>query len=90
LQRAIFVPEDDIAFYLFQAPSAAAARDAMTRARLQSDRITEAVSTEARPTRFSRRDERMTHALNQAQLFFGGGNGSPVRTLTTSIGGSKC
>jgi antirestriction protein ArdC len=54
LQRAIFLPEDDIAVYLFQAPSANAVRDAMTRAGLRSDRITEAVSTEARPARFHR------------------------------------
>jgi hypothetical protein len=51
LLRAIFVPEDDISFYLFQAPSADAVRDAMTRAGLRSDRITEAVSTHTKPTR---------------------------------------
>jgi hypothetical protein len=52
LQRAIFLPEDDIAFYLFQAPSAAAARDAMTRAGLRPDRITEALSIDTEPTPF--------------------------------------
>ena len=42
--RAVFVPEDDISFYLFEASSAAAVRDAMTRAGLRPDRITEAFS----------------------------------------------
>jgi hypothetical protein len=53
LQRAIYVPEDDIAFYLFEGSSADAVRDAMTRAGLRPDRITEAVSTEAKPTAFA-------------------------------------
>ena len=52
LQRAIFVPEDDISFYLFRSTSADAIREAMTRAGLRSDRITQAVSTETKPTRF--------------------------------------
>jgi len=52
LQRAIFVPEDDVSFYLFESSSADAVRDAMTRAGLPLDRIAEAVSTEIRPTRF--------------------------------------
>jgi hypothetical protein len=51
LQLAIFVPEDDVAFYLFEASSADAVRDAMTRAGLRPDRITEAVSTETTPIR---------------------------------------
>jgi hypothetical protein len=51
LQRAIHLPADDIAFYLFEASSADAVRDAMTRAGLRPDRITEAVSTETKPTR---------------------------------------
>jgi hypothetical protein len=45
LRRAIFAPADDIVFYLFEALSADAVREAMTRAGLRSDRITEAVST---------------------------------------------
>jgi hypothetical protein len=46
LLRAIFVPQDDSTFYLFQSPSADAVREAMTRAGLGSDRITEAFSIE--------------------------------------------
>ena len=44
LQRAIFLPADDVSFYLFQASSPDAIRDAMTRAGLRPDRITEAFS----------------------------------------------
>jgi hypothetical protein len=51
LQHAIHLPADDISFYLFKASSADAVRDAMTRAGLRPDRITEAVSTETKPTR---------------------------------------
>jgi hypothetical protein len=51
LVRAIFVPEDDISFYLFESSSADAVREAMTRAGLRFDRITEAVSTHTKPTR---------------------------------------
>ena len=50
LHHAIFLPEDDISFYLFQACSAAAVRDAMTRAGLRSDQITEALSVDTKPT----------------------------------------
>jgi outer membrane protein TolC len=50
LQRAIFLPEDDTSFFLFQSSSADAVRDTMIRAGLRSDRISEAVSTDARPT----------------------------------------
>ena len=50
--RAIFVPEDEISFYLFQASSADAVRLAMTRAGVRPDRITKAVS-ETNPTRFA-------------------------------------
>jgi hypothetical protein len=42
LQRAIYIPEDDLAFYLFEAASADAVRAAMTGAGLRVDRITEA------------------------------------------------
>jgi hypothetical protein len=48
LQRAIFVPADDISFYLFEALSADAVREAMTRAGLRSDRITEIVADRGR------------------------------------------
>ena len=41
---AILVPEEETCFWLYQAPSAAAVREAMTRARLQPERITEAMS----------------------------------------------
>ena len=41
---AIFVPEDETCFYLYQSPSAEAVRDAATRARLRFERITQAVS----------------------------------------------
>jgi RimJ/RimL family protein N-acetyltransferase len=68
LQRAIFVPEDHISFYLFRSPSADAIREAMTCAGLRSDRITPAVSTKTRPTPFSRMDRQMTHALDKVQL----------------------
>jgi hypothetical protein len=42
--RAIVVPEEETCFWLYQAPSAAAVRAAMTQARLRPERITEAVS----------------------------------------------
>jgi hypothetical protein len=51
LHRAIYLPEDDISFYLFESSSADAVRQAMTRAGLRPDRVTEAVSTETNPTR---------------------------------------
>ena len=41
---AIEVPEDETCFYLYQAPSADAVLEAMTRARLQPERITQATS----------------------------------------------
>ena len=41
---AIVVPDDETCLCLYQAPSAAAVREAMTRARLQPERITEAMS----------------------------------------------
>jgi hypothetical protein len=50
LLRAIFVPEDDISFYLFASASAAPVREAMTRAGLRPDRISNATSTEPKPT----------------------------------------
>jgi hypothetical protein len=49
LLRAIFLPADDIAFYLFESVSADAVREAMTRAGLRSDRITEAFSADTKP-----------------------------------------
>jgi hypothetical protein len=52
LQRAIFVPEDDVSFYLFESSSAGAVRNAMTRAGLRFDRITEATSTGVEQARF--------------------------------------
>lgn len=42
--RSIFVPEDESCFYLFEAPSAEAVRQAVHRARLRFDRIVEAVT----------------------------------------------
>jgi hypothetical protein len=53
LQHGIFVPEDDTAFYLFEAASADAVRQAMTRAGVRLDRITEADSADTKPTRFA-------------------------------------
>jgi hypothetical protein len=50
LRHAIHLPEDDISFYLFEASSPDAVREAMTRAGLRPDRITEAVSTDTTPT----------------------------------------
>jgi hypothetical protein len=41
--RAIFVPEDETCFFLYEAASAEAVRDAAHRAGLSSGRITEAV-----------------------------------------------
>ena len=44
LLGAILVPDEEICFWLYQAPSAAAVRAAMTAARLRPERITPAVS----------------------------------------------
>jgi hypothetical protein len=44
LLGAILVPEEETCFWLYQAPSAAAVRAAMTRARLRPERITPAVA----------------------------------------------
>lgn len=41
--RAIFVPEDEICFHLFEAPSPEAVLEASRRARLDVDRVVEAV-----------------------------------------------
>jgi hypothetical protein len=41
---AIVVPDDETCLCLYQAPSAAAVCEAMTRARLQPERITQAMS----------------------------------------------
>jgi hypothetical protein len=42
---AIYVPQDETCFYLYRAQSAGAVREAITRAGLQPERITQAVST---------------------------------------------
>jgi Nickel responsive protein SCO4226-like len=42
--RSIFVPEDETCFYLYQAPSIDAVREAAARAGLDYERVTEAVS----------------------------------------------
>jgi hypothetical protein len=44
LLGAIVVPDEETCFYLYQAPSADAVLEAMTRARLQPGRITQAMS----------------------------------------------
>jgi hypothetical protein len=44
LLGAIFVPDEETCFFLYQAPSADAVREAMTRARLRPGRINQAVS----------------------------------------------
>ena len=45
LLQVIFVPADETCFYLYQSSSAAAVREAVTRAGLPSARIADAVST---------------------------------------------
>jgi Protein of unknown function (DUF4242) len=45
--RAIFLPEEETCFYLYESSSADAVRDAARRARLPFQRITEAVSITA-------------------------------------------
>jgi hypothetical protein len=42
--RSIFVPEDETCFYLYEAPSADAVREAARRAQLPCDRVTGAIS----------------------------------------------
>lgn len=44
LLRSIFVPEDEIGFYLFHAQSEEAVREAARRGGLQFERVVEAVS----------------------------------------------
>ena len=44
--RSIFVPEDETCFYVFQARSIDAVREAVSRVGLRVDRITEARSAE--------------------------------------------
>lgn len=44
LVRSIFVPEDETCFYLFEAPSIEAVREAMPRAGLRVERISEATA----------------------------------------------
>lgn len=53
LLHAIFVPEDETCFYLFESSSAGAVREAMTHARLRPERITRAVLV--RPPELGRR-----------------------------------
>ena len=50
LLHAVYVPEDELALYLFESTSADAVREAMTRAGLRLDRITEATQIETKPT----------------------------------------
>jgi hypothetical protein len=50
LLHAIYLPEDEVAFYLFESTSADTVRETMTRAGLRFDRITEATSIETKPT----------------------------------------
>jgi hypothetical protein len=45
--RSIFVPEDETCFYLYEAASAAAVRDAVGRAALSFERVVEAVPSPA-------------------------------------------
>jgi len=45
--RAIFVPEEETCFYLYESSSADAVREAATRARLPLERVAEAVSIDA-------------------------------------------
>jgi hypothetical protein len=49
LLRAIFLPEEETCFYLFETASADAVGEAAARARLRFARITEAVSITPRP-----------------------------------------
>lgn len=42
--QAIFVPEDETCFYLYQSPSVDAVREAVARAGLRSERIVAAIS----------------------------------------------
>jgi Nickel responsive protein SCO4226-like len=44
--RVIFVPEDETCFFLYQAHSADAVREAAARAGLESDRVTEALGAQ--------------------------------------------
>jgi hypothetical protein len=44
LLRAIFAPEEETCFYLYESPSADAVHEAATRARLAFGRVTEAIS----------------------------------------------
>jgi hypothetical protein len=44
LLHVILVPEDETCFYLYQSPTADAVREALKRARLRAERISQAVS----------------------------------------------
>jgi hypothetical protein len=81
-QRAIFVAADDITLYPFESSSPEAVREAITRAGLRFDPITEAVSTEANPTPFpeeghtndTRRQPRASHHTRRQS------HGQPTRS----------
>jgi hypothetical protein len=46
---SISVPEDEMCFYLYEGPSAAAVREASRRAAIQFERVVEAVPVDAWP-----------------------------------------
>jgi hypothetical protein len=50
LLHAIFVPEDETGFYLYQARSSEAVREAATRAGLRFERVTEALTDRLAPS----------------------------------------
>ena len=56
--RAIFVPEDETCFFLYEAASAEAVHDAARRAGLSSGRITEALGARVIPSRPGRKRHR--------------------------------
>ena len=58
LVRSIFVPEDETCFYLYEAETVEAVREAARRAALPSDRIAKAISE-------SKRSEGVTQVLSQ-------------------------
>jgi uncharacterized protein DUF4242 len=51
--RAIFVPEDEICFFLYEAGSADAVREAAARAGLGAERVTEALGANDRPEQWT-------------------------------------
>lgn len=58
--RSISVPADETCFYLYQALSADAVREAATRAGLRFDRVSEAVSDETAPAAGAARSQPST------------------------------